>query len=307
MSPTCAAGGTITAHQELQPPTLRRASASSGSLGSARLHSSRKRLYCSRAPAVACAWCGWLALRTRTVALSTVFTALTLLFGLAVVSDFGLRSWIENEQWDRLSLALFPLVVGYAAIGVAAERTGRPWLSRPSYLGGALLLVFVLELLALNGRAFHYLGVTLAPLEPGASDPLLLDTIAALTVNGGIFYLLAVALHRRSDQVRTSAHVLFTLAPFAVLHPLGYLIRTTDYSARLDWLYAAFAIGIVLLSHARQRRSFYYAGILNLGLAMYFIADRREWFDRPGWAIGVILAGLLALGAGFVLDRRARR
>jgi serine/threonine protein kinase len=257
--------------------------------------------------AVACAWCGWLALRTRTVALSTVFTALTLLFGLAVVSDFGLRSWIENEQWDRLSLALFPLVVGYAAIGVAAERTGRPWLSRPSYLGGALLLVFVLELLALNGRAFHYLGVTLAPLQPGASDPLLLDTIAALTINGGIFYVLAVALHRRSDQVQTSAHVLFTLAPFAVLHPLGYLIRTTDYSARLDWLYAAFAIGIVLLSHARQRRSFYYAGILNLGLALYFIADRREWFDRPGWAIGVILAGLLALGAGFVLDRRARR
>ena len=61
------------------------------------------------------------------------------------------------------------------------------------------------------------------------------------------------------------------------------------------------------VSHARQRRSFYYAGIFNLGVALFLIADHREWFGRPAWAIGVILAGLLALAAGVVLARRARR
>jgi len=31
-----------------------------------------------------------------------------------------------------------------------------------------------------------------------------------------------------------------------------------------------------------------------------------EWFERPAWAIALIAAGLLALGAGFALDRAER-
>jgi hypothetical protein len=62
----------------------------------------------------------------------------------------------------------------------------------------------------------------------------------------------------------------------------------------------------MLLSERRQRRSFYYAGLLNLGGALYFIAFHRHWFERPAWAVAVIGAGLLALLAGFALDRAAR-
>ena len=89
--------------------------------------------------------------------------------------------------------------------------------------------------------------------------------------------------------------------------PLGYLVRTGEYAPRLDWLYAAFALVVALLSHARQRRSFYYAGILNLGLALFLIADHRDWFGRPAWAVAVIVAGLVALVTGVLLDRQARR
>ena len=73
-----------------------------------------------------------------------------------------------------------------------------------------------------------------------------------------------------------------------------------------DWIYAACAAVIILLSHRRQRRSFYYAGLINLGAALYLVAAHREWFGRPAWAMALIAAGLAMLAAGFALDRRER-
>ena len=259
---------------------------------------------------VACLWCGWLALRTRTAALSTVFTVLAFFFTIAVISDFGLRDAIQDARWDRVALRLFPLVGGYALLGAAAERTGRPWLSRPLYLGAAALFVAVLELFALDGRMVQRLGgFSLAPWQsPRVTDPHLLDTVAAMTLNGAFFYAAASAILRRGTaQAQAAAQFLFALAPFALIHPLGYLVRTDEYSPRIDWLYAACATAIMLLSEPRQRRSFYYAGLLNLGGALYFIALHRHWFERPGWAIAVIAAGLVALATGFALDRARRR
>ena len=99
---------------------------------------------------------------------------------------------------------------------------------------------------------------------------------------------------------------LFAVSPFAVLQPIAYLARTAEYSPRWDWIYLALALGVALLSERRQRKSFYYAGLLNTGGALYLIAAHRHWFDRPGWGIALISTGLIALLAGFVLDRRSR-
>lgn len=257
---------------------------------------------------IACSWCLLLALRTRTVALSTMFAVLVLVVVVAIAADFGLRGAIEDGRWDLVALRLMPLVFIYVASAVAAEGTARPWLGRPLYFGAALAFVFVVELLALDGRAFDHLGLTLAASQSSdVSDPRLLDTVAALTINGAIFYLVASQLVRRGSPLSAAAaQLLFVIAPFALLHPLGYLVRTGEYSLRFDWLYALCALVIMLLSEPRQRRSFYYAGLLNLGAALYFIADHREWFERPAWAIAVIAAGLVALAAGFVLDRVQR-
>jgi serine/threonine protein kinase len=259
--------------------------------------------------AAAVLWCGWLSLRTQTIALSTVFNALVLLLTLAILSDFGLRDWFEARRWDALALHLFPLVAAYAAIGAAAESTGRNWLSRPAYTGGAAMLIVVLELLALDGKAFERIGLSLKALQPaGVSDPQLLNTVAAMTINGVLFYAVAAALdRRRSDPARAAARLLFTIAPFAIIQPVGWLIKTGEYAFRLDWLYAASALVVMLLSQPRQRRSFYLAGVLNLGIALYFVASHRNWFDRPLWAITLIVAGLAALVAGLVLDWRERR
>ena len=103
-----------------------------------------------------------------------------------------------------------------------------------------------------------------------------------------------------------AAGLLFAVSPFAVLQPLGFLVRTGEYTFRYDWIYLGLALAVTLLSQRRQRKSFYYAGLLNTGGALYFIAEHQEWFDRPSWGVMLILVGLAALAAGFVLDRQSR-
>jgi Protein kinase domain len=258
--------------------------------------------------AVACMWCAVLALSTRTIALSTVFATMAFIFATSIAADFGLRSWIEDERWDLLALHFAPLLAVYAALGAGAERHGRAWLSRPLYRGAALLLIVLMELLALDGRMFHYLGISLQPWQsPKVADPRLLDTIAAMTLNGLCLYLVAGVLRRRGSELMAGAGgLLFAVSPFAVLQPLAYLVRTGEYSLRYDWIYLALAFAVTLLSQQRQRKSFYYAGLLNTGAALYLIADHRHWFDRPMWGTALVAIGLLTLLAGFGLDRRSR-
>ena len=268
---------------------------------------SNRQLQMSLLPA--CAWATWLAFRTRTGALSTVATVLLLLFTLAVLGDFGLRTWFEEGDYDRLALHLLPLLVVYAATGVLIERRGYGWFARPLYVGAAITFLTSLDLMALDGEMFRHLGLSLSRLNPpDVSDPLLVDTVSALTANGVLFYLAAELIERRGSDIMASAgHLLLVLSPFSMLEPLAYLSGTGEYSLRFDWIYLALAITIALVSYRRQRRSFYYAGLVNSGFALFYIADHNQWFDKPAWATVVVAAGLAMLAAGFLLDRRRQR
>jgi serine/threonine protein kinase len=257
---------------------------------------------------IACAWSFWLAFRTRTAALSTVFGLLLFLFALAVLGDYGLRTWVEKEEWDFLALHLMPLIAVYALAGIGSQRA-RPWFARPMFIAGVLVLIVSLELLALEGKLFtNYLGISLAPFQPAqVGDKTLLDTLAAMALNGVLFYLAGLALERAgSEAMRPGALLLFVVSPFAVLEPLGYLTKTGEYSQAYDWCYLAMALTAAVLSHQRQRRSFYYAGVLNASVAFWLIADHRKWFEKTEWAISLILVGLAILAGGFWLSHRER-
>jgi serine/threonine protein kinase len=257
---------------------------------------------------IATVWSAWLALRTRTVALSTTCTLLAVLLHLAVLTDAGLRQWLESGSWDRLAFWLLPLTGVLSAMGYSLEARKRPFFARPMYTAGALLLVSALELLALDGKLCAHIGITLAPFQPETVDsPLLLDTLAAMTLNGVLIYLTAWLLERfGSSLMAATARLLYILSPFAILEPICYLNGVAEYSERFLWLYLGLALAITFLSHFRQRKSFYYAGLFNTGSALWLITDRYQWHDRPLWAVVVIAVGLAVLLTGWALDSRER-
>ncbi|MFQ5720479.1 MAG: protein kinase [Acidobacteriota bacterium] len=252
-------------------------------------------------------WSFVLAMRTRTAALATVFTSTLVLLTVAVLGDLGLRAWLEDGRLDLLALHLAPLILAMGLLGYRLEVKRQPWFCRPLYMGAAMLFLIAAELLALDGRMFGYMGISTAPLAGVDSDPVLMDTLTAMSLNGILAYLLAWAMERfGSDLMRTSSYLLFVIAPFAILQPVGYLVKTGEYSRQFDWFYLTLALGITLLSRHRQRRSFYFAGLFNTAVALWMITDHSEWLDRPAWAIAVILTALLVFAAGSLLDRHER-
>jgi len=134
--------------------------------------------------------------------------------------------------------------------------------------------------------------------------------VTALSLNGILFYLVASLLDRHgSELMKGAAWLLVVVSPFATLEPMAYLNTTGDYSAGFLWLFLILSLTIVLLSHYRQRKTSYLAGLLNTGVALWQITARYEWFDRPLWAIVVLALGLVVFAAGFGLDvhERTRR
>jgi len=255
------------------------------------------------------AWAFALARRTRTIALSAVSVAFVVLFHLSLLADFGLRRWLEEGTWDRLALHLAPLVGAVAAAGWLFERHGQTWFARAAHYTGAGLFVLTIELLALNGKTFQYLGITLAPLQPAnVQDPLLLDTLVAMSLNGVAIYCIAWLLERFGlPLLRGPARLLFAIAPFTTLEPLAWLCKTGEYSSRFHWLFLALALLTAFLSRFRQRKSFYYAGLTNTAAALLLITDRYDWYDRPAWAMVIVGVSLLVLVLGFGLDTSERR
>ena len=100
--------------------------------------------------------------------------------------------------------------------------------------------------------------------------------------------------------MKPAAWLLFTVSPFAILEPLAYLSETAEYARAFDWLYLGLALAMALLSHQRQRKSFYYAGLINTGVALWFIATTTSGSTSPSWAIVLVAIGLAGL------RRRAR-
>lgn len=253
-------------------------------------------------------WSGLLAVDTRTMALSSMCTLMTLLFALACLTSLGLRGWIEDERWAVLAIHLAPLILVFAPVGRIAEDRRARWAATPLYVAAAVLLVVVLELVALRGRAMELLGLSLAGLQAGeVPDPRLLDTLSVMTLNGALFYGAGTLVQRHGTRVmRPASWLLFTLTPFAVLEPIGYLVSTGEYMPLYDWLFLALSLAVTVLSYHRQRLTFYLAGLSNAGLALLLIAHNREWFDAPWWATMIVVVGLVVLGLGFALDLRER-
>lgn len=256
----------------------------------------------------AMAWAGLLAWRTRTMTLAASATVFAVLLHLALLGEFGLRAIVEEGRWDALAVRLVPAVLFAGTAGWLADRFRRGWFAPPLFVSAGLLLVIASELHAIDGRTFALLGLSMSPFQPAeVSAPTLLDTLAAMTLNGLAYFGCAWAMDRTElPGARSATWLLYTIAPFAVLEPLAWLNHTGEYSIRYAWLYLSLSIVIAYASRLKQRKSFYYAGLINTGAALWFVTDKNEWWDSPGWSAGVLAAGLFTLLAGLAIGLRTK-
>jgi serine/threonine protein kinase len=254
-------------------------------------------------------WCLWLAFKTRTVALSSSLLVTAFLFHLALLADLGLRRWLDDADLDRLAVHLVPFFALACVVGVLTDRRREPWLCRPLFVGAAVLGVVIVELIAQDGAVFRHLGLSLDALRPAeVSHERLLETVVTMVVNGVVIGAAASLLELRgSPAMLPAARLLVVVAPFAMLKPLGYLSAVGEYSVRWDWLYLGLSVAVAFSSSLRERRSFYYAGAINGGLALYFLTVHNQWWDRPAWGTSVATVALLLLALGLLLFRRERR
>ena len=58
------------------------------------------------------------------------------------------------------------------------------------------------------------------------------------------------------------------------------------------------------MSRLRQRKAFYYAGLINTIVALFLLTRDNEWWDRPAWAVAVLTIGISLLFVGYGLHRR---
>ena len=261
---------------------------------------------------VACLWCGVLALWTRTAALSTVCAVLVFFCRLSGARGFrpavvargrplGSAGAATRSRWSpstpgsaRCTERRAAAVVRQARLcGRRAAASSSCWSCWRS-----------------NGRTFHYLGFSLqslqsaerqrspAPRHAGGDDAerrrLLRARVRARSPrhrapdDGG-----PAALHARRRSPSCSRSAIWCEPPSTRRATTGSI--------------SSLALVIALLSQARQRRAFYYAGVLNTGAALYLIANHRDWFDRPLWGIAVIAAGIDRARGGIPLRSTERR
>jgi hypothetical protein len=136
----------------------------------------------------------------------------------------------------------------------------------------------------------------------------LLDTMAAMTLNGLLIYVTGWLLDRYGTSLlKLPSQLLYIISPFAMLEPISYLNGQAEYAEFYNWFYLILAIVIAYLSRFRQRKSFYFAGLINCGIALFMITDRKEWFDEPTWAVIVVIVSLAVLATGYGLNSRERR
>ena len=189
---------------------------------------------------VACLWCCWLAAATgpaRSAPCSRLLLAGRSAWRCS--ADFGLRDWLGTAARTCSRCTCRRSSRSIAGRRWRANAAERAWFAGRSIVAAALLFVVLLDLLALDGRSSTISG---SRCRPGsrltAANPMLLDTLAAMTLNGLVFY--AVAALSRAPRNRPDVRrggLLFAIARSRCSSRWRTWSGPARYSLRYDWIY----------------------------------------------------------------------
>jgi len=240
---------------------------------------------------------------TRASVFSLVLAAMAALWCLVCLLRLGMLDWIDKDP-GRPYFYLLPCAALFFAAALVLERLRQPNDSRYFY---PIAVAFTLA--ALTGVATYHDPYanwlkSVAPWTRGQIEYLFM-------LNAGIYFALQIACERvSSPQMRTVAKSFRFVIPGHVMTSLLLLgLAASDrweqapanaglrLEARLlEALLPIVACVFVLGSIPKQMKNFFASGMLFLAIGL--VRLQQDFFkDRAWWPIGLLLTGLLLMGA----------
>ena len=242
--------------------------------------------------------------QNKTLAMSNLGIMIFSILYCCLLLGFGLKPWIIDSDFHRLAAHLIPLFLVLTYSGVLSEHQNEILIAKPCFTVAAGLMVVILELFALNGKTMELLNISVRmPLDvPEGFDPIFFNTILGCTLNGILIYLIARKLAvTKSPLLRQQGSWLLLITPFLLLEPLSWLVFSDTYGVFYHWFYLLISLIILLLSRVLQRKSFYFAGMLNTVVAIHMITNHYDWLEQTFWPITLLGVGGVLLVSGYRL------
>ncbi|MBN1766748.1 MAG: DUF2157 domain-containing protein [Sedimentisphaerales bacterium] len=234
---------------------------------------------------------------TRTAAMTLIWTLSLLALATAIFSLWGLRTFLENQDYDIVAGGyLIPGIILFV-IALMIDLQGRAApLAGPAYIISTAVIVLSLTGVAVFAPTTDWLGLSRFIADKNE------EIAYSFILNGALFLISGFLMDRslQSSCLRRIAVVLFWLAPTHILAPVFYLVTRHKWS--VAWLPAGWTLSELLLpvcalffifaSVPKQMKSFFFSGLFYVALSVIWIT-REHFQEKFFWPITLALAGLL--------------
>ena len=236
-------------------------------------------------------------LKTKTSAFSLIWTLSVLGMATGVFSLLGLRSYLDNNEFDTAAaLYLVPVLILFITALILDLHFQAAPLAASIYCISIICFLLCMTLIAWYGPTTNWLGISKWVTSKT-------DEIAySLMINGGIYFTLGLIADcsTRSRWLRRMGQLFFWLTPTHILAPIVYFTTEQKWSWHIlpqGWTIAelvlpAGALFFVFVSVPKQMKSFFFSGLFYTAAAVIWLTHQH--FQKTfAWPMSLAGIGII--------------